>query len=177
MMTMRTLFIAAAVSFAAPVVPQSAAGSMGSSASITLHSGPHKGKYAFAPTEACVLTSFGQKKPLGLSVVMSSKESSLSIDVPNLDEKHASEIQIVFVVAELNQGATGKGMSSVTYEIDTRPDAVLEPLQRAERANRGITGKASTTLMTQGSNTLLSFSGETMQGIKLEGEITCRKVE
>jgi hypothetical protein len=163
----------AAAWLAAPALPQA---NMGSSASITLHSGPHKGRYDFAPTEACVLAAFGNK-PMGLSIVLSSKDSSLSIDVPNLDEKHASEIQVVLVVAEVKQGAAGKGTSSVTYEIDTRPDAVLEPFQRAERANRGTTGKAKTTLMTQGNNTLLSFSGETMQGIKLDGEITCRKVE
>ncbi len=39
-----------------------------------------------------------------------------------------------------------------------------------------MTGKVKTTLMTQGSNTLLSFSGETATGVKLEGEVTCRKV-
>jgi hypothetical protein len=161
---------------AMPAQPQAAAPTAGSSASITLHSGPHKGRYDFAPTEACVLAAFGDK-PLGLSVVMNSRDSSLSIDVPNLDEKHANEIQIVLVVAEVKQGAAGRGTSSVTYEIDTRPDSSLEPFQRAERANRGTTGKATTTLMTQGANTLLSFSGETMQGVKLEGEITCRKVQ
>lgn len=158
---------------AVPALPQ-AAGGIGSSASITLHSGPHKGKYAFAPSETCVLGAFS-KQPMGLSVVMTSRESSLSIDVPNLDEKHASEIQIVFVVAEQNHGA-GKGMSSVTYEIDTRPDAVLKPHQRAERANRGTTGKATTTLMTRDDATLLSFSGETAKGIRIDGEVTCRKV-
>jgi hypothetical protein len=168
----RLLVTGTALGLAVPALPQTA----GSSASVSLHAGPHKGKYDFAPTEACVLAAFG-KKPLGLSVVMSSRDSSLSIDVPNLDEKHASEIQIVLVVAEVKQGATRKGTSSVTYEIDTRPDSVLEPFQRAERANRGTTGKATTTLMTQGNNILLSFSGETMQGVKLEGELTCRKVE
>jgi hypothetical protein len=160
------------VMFALPAMPQVT----GSSASITIRSGPHKGKYDFAPTEACVLASFTDQ-PLGLSVVMHSKESSLSIDVPNLDEKHASEIQIVFVVAEVKQGAAGASTSSVTYEIDTRPDAVLSPVQKAERANKGITGKATTTLMTQGNNTLLSFTGETMNGIKIDGEVTCRKVQ
>ena len=69
-----------------------------------------------------------------------------------------------------------KGMASTTYEIDTRPDAVLEPFQKAERANKGITGKAKTPLMTQGSNMLLSFSGETATGVKLEGEVTCRRM-
>jgi hypothetical protein len=34
-----------------------------------------------------------------------------------------------------------------------------------------------TTLMTQGSNILLSFSGETAMGVKVTGEVTCRKVE
>jgi hypothetical protein len=148
--------------------------SIGSSASVTLGSGPQKGKYDFAPKEACVLAAFSDK-PLGLSVVMTSKDSSLSIDVPNLDEKHANEIQIVLVVADISQG--DKAMSSTTYEIDTRPDSSLEPLKRAERANKGMTGKATTTLMTQGNNTMLSFSGQTAMGVKLSGEVTCRKVE
>jgi hypothetical protein len=164
--------IAAALLAAAPLAqPQN---SIGSSASVTLGSGPHKGKYDFAPKEACVLAAFSDK-PLGLSVVMSSKDSSLSVDVPNLDEKHANEIQIVLVVADVSQG--GKAMSSTTYEIDTRPDSSLEPLKRAERANKGMTGKATTTLMTQGNNTLLSFSGQTAMGVKVSGEVTCRKVE
>jgi hypothetical protein len=162
-----------ALAAATTALPQAAG--TGSSASITLRSGPHKGKYDFAPTEACVLAAFSDK-PLGLSVVMASKDSSLSIDVPNLDEKHANEIQIVFIVAEVKEGAARKSTASTTYEIDTRPDSVLEPFQKAERATRGMTGKATATLMTQGANTLLAFSGETMQGVKLEGEVTCRKV-
>jgi len=153
------------------VMPQN---SIGSSASVTLGSGPHKGKYAFAPKEACVLAAFSDK-PMGLSVVMASKDSSLSIDVPNLDQKHASEIQVVLVVAEVSQG--GKATASTTYEIDTRPDSSLEPFKRAERANKGMTGKATTTLMTQGNNVMLSFDGETTRGVKLTGEVTCRKVE
>jgi hypothetical protein len=173
--TILRLVLAGALGIASlPALPQAAG--TGTSASITLRSGPHKGKYDFAPTETCVLAAFGDK-PLGLSVVLSSKDSSLSIDVPNLDEKHASEIQIVFVVAEVKEGAARASTASTTYEIDTRPDSVLEPFQKAERANKGITGKATTTLMTQGQNTLLSFSGETMQGVKLEGEVTCRKVQ
>ena len=52
---------------ASPALPQGAAGAgSGASASITLHSGPHKGKYAFAPSEACVLAAFG-KEPEVLS--------------------------------------------------------------------------------------------------------------
>lgn len=166
------LLLAVAALAAAPAaLPQS---SIGSSASVTLGSGPHKGKYAFAPTEACVLAAFSDK-PLGLGVVMNARDSSLSIDVPNLDEKHANEIQIVLVVAEVTQ--SGLPRASTTYEIDTRPDSSLDSNKRAERANKGMTGKATTTLMTQGANTLLSFSGETAKGIKLSGEVTCRKVE
>ena len=109
-------------------------------------------------------------------MVLSSETSSLSIDVPNVEEKHASEIQVVLVVADRKAGASMKGTASTTYEIDTRPDAVLEPIQKAERATRGTTGKAKTQLMTQGSNTLLSFTGETSTGVKLQGEITCRRM-
>ena len=78
---------------AAPALPQEGAG-IGSSASISVGNGPHEGKYAFAPREACAIAAFGDE-PLGLSVVLSSENSSLSLDMPNLDEKHASEIQIV----------------------------------------------------------------------------------
>ena len=155
----------------ASALPQAAG--TGSSASISVSTGPHAGKYAFAPREACAIAAFGDE-PLGLSVVLSSDESSLSLDMPNLDQKHAHEIQIVLVVADKRVGA--KGMSSTTDEIDTRPDAALKPHQKAERANKGKTGKATTTLMTQGSNVLLSFSGETASGVKLQGEVTCRKV-
>lgn len=166
-----TLAAAAVLAAAPPALPQN---SIGSSASVTLGSGPHKGRYDFAPREACVLAALSDK-PLGLSVVMNARDSSLSIDVPNLDEKHANEIQIVLVVAEVTQ--SGRTMASTTYEIDTRPDASLAPFKRAERANRGMTGKATTTLMTQGNNTLLSFSGETAMGVKISGEVTCRRVE
>lgn len=166
--TFRFLALAAA---ALPALAQ-----VGSSASITLDSGPHKGKYDFAPTETCVLAAFG-KKPLGLSVVLTSTQASLSVDMPNIDEKHSKEIQIVLVVADSKAGQASKGTASVTYEIDTRPDAVLEPYQKAERANKGMTGKATTTLMQQQGSALLTFTGETQSGVKLSGEITCRKVD
>ena len=162
---------ALAVFIAAPALPQ-ASGGMGSSASISVGSGPHAGKYAFAPREVCAIAAFGDG-PLGLSVVLSSENSSLSLDMPNLDEKHANEIQIVLIVADKK---AMKGTASTTYEIDTRPDASLKPYQRAERANKGLTGKAKTTLMTQGNNVLLTFAGETATGVKLDGEVTCRKV-
>lgn len=152
-----------------------AGNTIGSSASVSLGSGPDKGKYDFAPTEACVLAAFSDK-PLGLSVVMSSKDSSLSIDVPNLDAKHANEIQIVLVVADVKEGGR-PASASTTYEIDTRPDSSLEPFKRAERANKGLTGKATTSLMTQGNNTMLTFTGETAKGVKISGEVTCRKVQ
>jgi hypothetical protein len=158
---------------AAPALPQSAA--LGSTASVTVASGPHAGTYNFAPTSPCVIAAFGDK-PAGISVVLSAEDSSLSIDVPNIDEKHASEIQVVLVVAEKKLGASTKGTTSTTYAIDTRPDSVLEPIQKAERANKGITGTMKTQLMTQGASTLLSFTGTTAAGVKLEGEITCRRM-
>ncbi|HEU4779991.1 MAG TPA: hypothetical protein VFS58_08930, partial [Steroidobacteraceae bacterium] len=169
----RTLLVGStAALFALIGAPAMAQTGMGSSASISVATGPHAGKYAFAPREACVIAAFTDQ-PLGLSVVMSSENSSLSLDMPSLDEKHANEIQIVLVVADKRAGATMKGTASTTYEIDTRPDTALKPYQKAERANKGITGKAKTTLMTQGSNVLLSFSGETATGVKIEGEVTC----
>jgi hypothetical protein len=158
------------------VPPATGAPAIGSSASISLGSGPHKGRYDFAPTEACVLTAFG-RKPLGLSVVFTSDIASMSIDMPNIDEKHANEIQVVLVVSDAKPGEPRKGASSVTYEIDTRPDSVLEPYQKAERANKGMTGKATTTLMQKAGSALISISGETATGVKIEGEVNCRKVD
>jgi hypothetical protein len=159
-----------ALGAAIPALPQT-----GSSASISVDSGGDKAKYDFAPTETCVIAAFSQK-PLGLSVVLTSEKASLSIDMPNIDEKHANEIQVVLVVAGPRAAAGGNTMSSVTHEIDTRPDAALDPHQKAERAGRGRKGKATTTLMQQGGNAMLSFTGETAAGVKLSGEVTCRKV-
>jgi hypothetical protein len=158
------------------IPPAEGASAVGSSASITLGSGPHKGRYDFAPTEACVITAFG-KKPLGLSVVFTSESASMSVDMPNIDQKHANELQVVLVVTDAKPGETRKGASSVTYEIDTRPDSALEPYQKAERANKGLSGKATTTLMQKGGAAMLTFSGETQTGVKITGEVNCRKVD
>lgn len=158
---------------AAPVLPQAAG--VGTSASVSVGSGPHAGKYDFAPTSTCVIAAFGNK-PLSISVVLTSENSSLSVDMPDIGGSHANEIQVVLVVADKKIGASMKGTASTTYEIDTRPDGALEPFQKAERANKGVTGTAKTQLMTQGSTTLLSFSGETATGVKLSGEVTCRKM-
>ena len=174
-------YMVLAACIAAPALPQTSmvpppagTSSIGSSASITVGSGPHKGKYDFAPTEACVITAFS-KKPLGLSVVFTSESASMSVDMPNIDDKHANEIQVVLVVSDAKPGESRKGASSVTYEVDTRPDAVLEPFQKAERANKGMSGKATTTQMQDGARVLLNFSGETALGVKLIGELTCQR--
>ena len=149
----------------------------GSTASVTVKTGPEAGKYDASPSEACVLVAFG-KKPLGLSAVFNGVDSSLSVDMPNIDEKHANEIQVELVISHLKSaGGMKNGVASLTYEIDTRPDASLDATKRAERANKGTTGKATTMLMERGNTVLLSFSGETAGGIKLEGEVNCRKVE
>ena len=55
-------------------LPQSAA--LGSTASVSVGTGPHAGTYNFAPTSPCVITAFGDK-PAGVSVVLSSENSSL----------------------------------------------------------------------------------------------------
>lgn len=156
-------------------VPAAGASSAGTTANVTVNSGPHKGEYGFAPSQACFIGAFSDK-PMGLSVVLTSETSSLSVDMPNLDEKHANEIQLVLVISDARPGQSRKGASSVTYEIDTRPDAVLKPFQKAERANKGVSGKASTNLMEKDGAVLLSFTGETASGVKLEGSVTCRKV-
>jgi hypothetical protein len=149
----------------------------GSTASVTVKTGPEAGKYDASPSDACVLVAFGQK-PLGLSAVFSGTDSSLSVDMPNIDQKHANEIQIVLVISHRKSaGGMKNGVASLTYEIDTRPDSALDASKRAERANKGMTGKATTVLMERGNTVLLSFTGETASGVKLEGEVSCRKVE
>ncbi len=156
-----------------PVPAQPSQPQIGSSATIKVGSGPHAGRYDFAPTQACVIAALGDKPPT-LSVVLTSEKASLSLDMPSIDEKHANQLQIVLVIAE--PGAGHKGKASVTYEIDTRPDAVLEPFQKAERANKGVSGTATTQLLEAPGMAMLSFTGETKSGVKLSGEITCRKM-
>ena len=165
------LVAAVAPSLAQVPVPVPAATTPTSSgASVIISDGPNKGEYGYS--EPCVLAAFG-KRPLGVSAVLHGTDSVLSIDIPVLDDKHAHEIQIVLVIAEVR---AGKGPSSVTYEIDTRPDSALEPFQKAERANKGMTGKATITLMQKPDSTLISFNGQTASGVKLEGSLSCKKV-
>lgn len=154
--------------------PGTSQAQMGSSASISVGSGPHAGRYDFAPTQACVIAALGEKPP-SLSVVLTSEKASLSLDMPSIDDRHANQLQIVLVIAE-PPSAGHKGTASVTYEIDTRPDSVLEPYQKAERANKGVSGTATTQLMERPGAAMLSFTGETKNGVKLSGEITCRKM-
>src|SRR5262245_30218163 len=78
-----------------PTQPQS---QIGSSATITVGSGPHAGKYDFAPTQACVIAALGDKPP-SLTVVLTSEKASLSLDMPSIDDKHANQLQIVLVIA------------------------------------------------------------------------------
>jgi hypothetical protein len=158
-----------------PTQPTPGQAQAGGGATIKVGSGPHAGRYDFAPTQACVIASLGEKKLPSLSVVLTSEKASLSLDMPSIDEKHANQLQIVLVIAE-PPGAGHKGTASVTYEIDTRPDSVLEPFQKAERANKGVSGTATTQLMERPGVAMLSFSGETKNGVKLSGEITCRKM-
>jgi len=139
-------------------------------ATVIISSGPNKGEYSF--TEPCVLASFS-KRPMGVSVVLHSTDSVLSIDMPVLDQKHAQEIQIVLVIAD---GHTGTGPSSVTYEIDTRPDATLETFQKAERASKGMSGKITATIASKSDGAVVSFDGQTASGVKLEGTLTCKKM-
>jgi hypothetical protein len=163
--------VGALLLLAAPALTQ-----VGSTASVTVKTGPEAGKYDASPADACVLVAFG-KKPLGLSAVFSGVDSSLSVDMPNIDEKHANEIQVVLVISHLKADGVKNGVASLTYEVDTRPDAALDATKRAERANKGTTGKATTNLMERGNTVLLSFTAETAGGVKLEGEVNCRKVE
>jgi hypothetical protein len=142
-------------------------------ANVSILSGPHKGEYGFAPTQSCIITAFGDR-PAGISLVLTSQQSSLSIDMP--DFNRANELQVVLVVADgRSAGGAGKS-SSTTYEIDTRPDSSLEAFKLAERARKGTSGKATTTTTQKGESALISFSGETAAGVKLEGSVLCHKV-
>lgn len=81
-----------------------------------------------------------------------------------------------YTFAAVKAGQSRKATASTTYEVDTRPDAILEPYQKAERAGKGMTGKASAKLLEKGSFAQLTFTGQTASGVKLEGSVDCRKV-
>ena len=119
---------------AGPALPQSAA--LGSTASISVGGRPAR-RHSTTSRRRRLRHRRVRRQASGLSVVLSSENSSLSIDMPNIDEKHASEIQIVLVVADKKAGASMKGTASTTYEIDTRPDAVLEADSESRARQQG----------------------------------------
>lgn len=162
-----TAFGLAALALAAPALADT-----GSSARITVSGGAHAGKYEYRSDEACIIAAL-PGKPAGFSLFLMNERSSLTLDLP--DAAKTSQLQIELMVADTKPGQSRKNTATVSYTIDTRPDAVLEEYQRAER--KGMSGKGSATLTQTGNTASLSFSGTTTNGVKIAGTVDCRKVD
>jgi hypothetical protein len=144
----------------------------GSSAQITVSGGPHAGQYEYRSDDACTIAAL-PGKPAGFSLFLMGERSSLTLDLP--DAAKTSQLQIELMVADATPGQSRKNTATVTYAIDTRPDALLEEYQRAER--KGMSGKGSATLTQAGNTAKLSFSGTTANGVRISGNVDCRKVD
>jgi hypothetical protein len=158
----------------ATVMAMPALADVGTTGSVTVASGPHAGRYQYSVDDACIIAAL-PGKPVGFSIFMLGEKSSLTIDIPNADAAHVSQAQVELVIADVKPGQSRKNTASVTYSIDTRPDASLENYQRAERT--GMAGKATVALTQDAKSAKLTFSGATAAGVKLEGSVDCRKVD
>ena len=145
---------------------------VGSTASVTLGSGPHAGQYEFRSDDPCIIAALPGKS-VGFSLFLLGQKSSLALDMPNVAA--ANQLQIEMVVADVKPGQSRKNTASVTYSIDSRPDAALEPYQKAER--KGMSGQGSARLSQQSTTARLTFTGVTANGIRVSGTIDCRKVD
>ena len=97
--------------------------------------------------------------------------------MPNIDEKHANEIQVVLVVSDAKPGETRKAHRASRTKSTRVPMHRSSRIRRRSAPTRVCPGKATTTLMQKSGSAMLSFSGETATGVKVEGEVNCRKVD
>jgi hypothetical protein len=153
------------------------AGDLGSTAKVTLASGPQAGKYTFQSADACMIAASETGKPAGFSVLMLAERSTLSVDIPNVSPQRLGEFQVELVVADAKSQASRQRTASTTHTVDTRPDASLEPYQRQERGKVGVTGRGTVKLSQQDTTARLEFQAETAQAVEFQGTIECRKVD
>lgn len=146
----------------------------GATATATIASGPNAGRYEYSSDDPCILAAL-PGRDLGFNIVLMAPNSSLSIDIPNADPARVSQAQIELVVANVKPGQSRKSTASVTYNVDTRPDASLEAYQRADR--KGTSGQASVKLTRTGNAARLLFTGTTADGIRITGNVDCRKLD
>jgi hypothetical protein len=146
-------------------------------ANVEVASGAHAGKYAYESSDACIIASSDKSKAAGFSVIVMSDRSQLSIDMPSVEPEHVNEVHIELVVADVKPNQSRKDTATTKYMIDTRPDAALAAYQRADRAGKGISGKATAQLTQTGETAQLSFSAQTADGVKIDGSIDCRTVD
>jgi hypothetical protein len=147
---------------------------------IRVSSGPHAGKYSYVSEDACIFAPLKKGAAVSFSYVLITDESTLSIDIPDVDSKHLAEFQLELVItdaANKEDKRSRKRASHTLYTIDTRPDSALDPYQRKQRGANGAKGRGSVKLRDQGQALRVEFSGETIEGIKLEGSVRCRAVD
>lgn len=148
-----------------------------STAGVKVASGPHAGTYTFDSEDACTVAALDRGKPASFSAVLTTSKAMLSIDMPSVDPKRASELQIELTIADPNSTASRRDTASARYLIDTRPDASLAPYQLQERGKGGMTGRGSAKLLDSGDKVKLVFAADTKQGVHIEGTVDCREVD
>jgi hypothetical protein len=147
---------------------------------IHVSSGAHAGKYSYVSEDACIFAPLKKGAPVSFSYVLIADESTLSIDIPDVGAKHLSEFQLELVITEVankEDKRSRKRESHTLYTIDTRPDNALDPYQRKQRGTNGAKGRGSVKLRDEGQALRVEFSGETAEGVKLEGSVRCRAVD
>jgi hypothetical protein len=143
-------------------------------------SGPHAGKYDYISEDACIYAPLKKGAVRSFSYVLMSDESTLSINIPNADPKHADQFQLELVITEVANKAdkrSRKRAAHTLYVIDTRPDSALDAYQRKQRGSTGVKGRGAVKVRDAGHALRIEFSGETAEGIKLEGDVSCHAVD
>src|SRR5687767_8078971 len=83
----------------------------GAAATASIASGPNAGSYQYSSDGPCILAAL-PGRDTGFNIVLLASNSSLSIDIPNVDATRVSQAQIELVVANVKPGQSRKSAAS-----------------------------------------------------------------
>lgn len=161
-----------------------------STATLTVASGPHAGKYTLSSDKACTIGPLDKGRPDSFSATIISEGmrqgklasrpnelGTVQIDLPNIDAKHLGEIKVEVAFGDPTARERKGTTPGVLYAIDTRPDSALLEFEREVRGTSKLKGKGGAKLQRRGADATFGFWGETANGIRLDGSIECRGVK
>lgn len=152
---------------------------------VTVSSGPHAGSYTVESPTPCDNRPARQGDPAEFRADVASDDAIrerlngkprvltwIRVRVPNLEARHLGELSVSVVFGD----PSNRRIPGTAYTIDSTPITGADSLiaQGTGRQLRKSSGRGTAALQKQGKTSSLTFSGQTEQGVRLDGTVECR---